>query len=93
MVRIMDCCFGPDFKSKDRALHLTYLRLSQFVGTRMLPHCERYWENHCGVPSCFADLRVFIEHMPATDQAAFIMFVTSTTERNTCKVSLINMPI
>lgn len=79
--QVLDSCFGAACTVKDRPIRLTYMSLRQFIGKSMLSDCKEYWEYHCATPSCFADLRTYVEKLAVEDQKDFLNFISSRTTR------------
>ncbi|KAH8731426.1 hypothetical protein GQ44DRAFT_735904 [Phaeosphaeriaceae sp. PMI808] len=59
----MKRCFGTEFEAKDRALQITYMKLHQQLTAPMLSDCKDYFLDHAHIPSCFEDLRPFVERL------------------------------
>lgn len=76
---LMDRCFKPGVRIQDRPLHLTYMKLQKFVGRPLIISCKDYWENHSRLPSCFKDLRPFVESLPNDDRVDFLKFIEERT--------------
>ena len=58
---ILDRAFGTSLETKDRALRLTYMTLRKFVGASLTNDCKIFWRHHSTLPSCFTDIRQFVE--------------------------------
>lgn len=78
---LIEKCFGGELKAKDRPLRLTYMKLRQFIGESMLQDCKDYFERNSRLPSCFKDIRPFIESFSEDECIAFTEFVVQETRK------------
>jgi N-terminal acetyltransferase B complex non-catalytic subunit len=67
--------FGEEYRTKDRSLHLAYMRLSHFTGESMLMNCMEYFRHHSGLPSCFKDICEYAESLDLDDSVTFLEFI------------------
>lgn len=72
---ILDRGFGTELQTKDRALRLTYMTLRKFIGASLTNDCKTFWQHHSTLPSCFKDMRQFVEALTsAGDKAQFFEY-------------------
>lgn len=65
---ILDRAFGTDLQTKDRALRLTYMTLRKFIGASLTNDCKVFWRHHSTLPSCFTDIRQFVEELTGSNE-------------------------
>ena len=55
------------------------MKLRQLTGAAMVSECKEYWGYHSATPSCFADLRPFVEMLPTERQVEFHITILRDT--------------